>query len=133
MANLVVDASLAAAWCFGDENRDYANRVLRVLPSVRAFVPQLWAYELRNSVLMGVRRGRIDSADAGEFLRSLGALNIALVTPVSYDGIFQLADETGLSVYDAAYLDVARREAAELASLDRALQRAALAIGVRLF
>lgn len=98
MANLVIDASLAAAWCFSDEQTEYTNGVLQSLPSLRAFAPRLWAYELRNSVLMGIRRGRISRPDAEGFLSSLRSLNIQLTDPISYDAVFKLADATGLTV-----------------------------------
>ena len=134
MANLVLDASLASAWCFPDEQTDYTNGVLQaVSSSIEAFAPRLWAYEIRNSVLMGVRRGRITQADAEEFLRSLADLNIRLADPVSYDDVFRLAQRNGLTAYDAAYLDLAIREGSQLASLDDALRQAAVKSGLALF
>jgi predicted nucleic acid-binding protein len=93
----------------------------------------LWAYEVRNSVLMGLRRDRISRADAEGFLDSLADLNILLADPVSYDSVFRLAELNRLTVYDAAYLDLAIREGAQLATLDGALQKAAVRTGVRLF
>jgi len=102
MADLVIDASLASAWCFPDERTAYANGVLEaVSSSLEAFAPRLWAYEIRNSVLMGLRRGRISKADAVSFLASLADLNIHLTDPVSYDDVFNLAEVNGLTVYDA--------------------------------
>jgi predicted nucleic acid-binding protein len=38
-----------------------------------------------------------------------------------------------LTIYDAAYLELARREALPLATLDRDLEQAAIAEGVALF
>src|SRR5882724_11999363 len=106
MAALVIDASLAAAWCFPDERTDYTNGVLQAISSsVEGSAPRLWAYEIRNSILMGMRRGRIVEADAQEFLSSLKDLSIRLTDPVSYDDVFQLAERHCLTVYDAAYLD----------------------------
>jgi len=49
------------------------------------------------------------------------------------DGGFRLADRHGLTVYDAAYLDLALREGLPLASLDKALCKAAENSGVALF
>jgi len=56
-----------------------------------------------------------------------------LADPVSYDVVFGLADRHGLTVYDAAYLDLALREGLPLASLDKALCKAAGNSGVALF
>jgi predicted nucleic acid-binding protein len=101
MADLVIDASLASAWCFPDERTEYTNGVLQAVSnSLEAFAPRLWAYEIRNSILMGLRRGRIVRADAAEFLDSLANLNIHLTDPVSHDAVFELADLNGLTVYD---------------------------------
>lgn len=134
MGALVIDASLASAWCFPDERTGYTNGVLQAISSsVEGTAPRLWAYEVRNSVLMGMRRGRIGEADAKEFLSSLKDLNIRLSDPVSYDDVFKLADRHSLTVYDAAYLDVAIRERSQLASLDAAMCKAAVKAGIPLF
>ena len=44
-----------------------------------------------------------------------------------------LARARKLTVYDAAYLELAQRERLPLATLDRALEKAAIAEGVALF
>ena len=91
------------------------------------------AYEVHNSVLMGVRRRRISYADALAFLGSIEKLPIRLADPISHGQVFRLAEQRGLTVYDAAYLELAIREGLPLASLDEALCRAATDSGVRLF
>jgi len=134
MAALVIDSSLTAAWCFPDERTDYTNAVLQAISApLEALAPRLWAYEVRNSVLVGLRRKRITQTDALEFLESVKGLPIRLADPVSYDGVFNLADRHGLTVYDAAYLDLAIRQGLPIASLDNALCKAALNSGVTLF
>ncbi len=100
---------------------------------MEAFAPRLWAYEVRNSVLMGLRRGRITKGDADDFLASLENLDIRLTAPVSYESVFALAERTGLTVYDASYLDLAIREGSQLASLDDAMCRVAVREGIRVF
>jgi predicted nucleic acid-binding protein len=67
---------------------------------------------------MGLRRKRFTQAGALEFLESIKELPIRLADPVSCDGLFSLAGRHGLTVYDAAYLDLAIREDLPLASLD---------------
>ena len=102
------------------------------LRSEEAIAPRLWAYEVRNSVLMGVRRKRITPTEAKEFLESLRSLPIRLDDPSSYDTVFNLAQANGLTVYDAAYLDLALREKLPLATLDDSLSKAAAQNGVAL-
>lgn len=135
MAAVVIDASIASAWCFPDEQTDYTKAVFQAVSSsaMDSVAPQLWAYEIRNSVLMGIRRGRISKPDSEQFLLSLNELNVRLSEPASYDAVFSLAQAHGLTVYDAAYLDLAMQERLPLASLDRQLVRAAEAVGVPLF
>jgi len=134
MAGLVLDASIASAWCFPDERTAYTDGVFQaVISSLEIVAPRLWAYEIRNSVRMGLRRGRISKPDTEQFLASLNDLNVRLSDPSSYDGVFQLADQHGLTVYDAAYLDLALQEHIPLASLDGQLIRAAQGVGVPLF
>jgi predicted nucleic acid-binding protein len=48
-------------------------------------------------------------------------------------GVVPLAREHKLSAYDAAYLDLAIREGAPLATLDNGLRKAAKAAGVRIY
>lgn len=69
---------------------------------------------------MGLRRNRITKVNAENFLRSLDGLEIRLADPVSYDAVFELAQLSRLTVYDAA----------NLASLDGALRNAAVNAGV---
>jgi predicted nucleic acid-binding protein len=95
--------------------------------------PRLWAYEIRNVVLMAIRRGRISRSDGEQFLLSLNDFRVRLSEPGSYDALFSLALANGLTVYDAAYLDIAIREDLPPASLDRDLVRAAEKLGITTF
>ena len=100
---------------------------------MEAVAPRLWAYEIRNSILMGLRRSRLGQLDSEQFLVSLNELNVRLSDPASYDKVFALAQEHGLTVYDAAYLHVAMSERLPIASLDGQLVRAAQKAGILLF
>ena len=86
MASVVIDASMASAWCFPDEQTDYTTAVLPAISSsaVDTVAPRLWAYEIRNSVLMGLRRGRIGRTDSEQFLVALNELNVHLREPASF-------------------------------------------------
>jgi predicted nucleic acid-binding protein len=78
------------------------------------------------------RRGRLTPADTAVFLRTVSRLGI--VTDREADGavIIELARKHRLTAYDAAYLELAQRRAASLATLDDALVRAAKAESVPL-
>jgi predicted nucleic acid-binding protein len=92
MAAVVIDASIACAWCFPDEQTDYTQAIFQAVSSsaVEAVAPRLWAYEIRNSILMGLRRSRLSKLDSEQFLVSLNELNMRLSEPASYDEVFSL-------------------------------------------
>ena len=133
MSGLVVDASIVVAWLFDDEDESLADRALVRLEEDGATVPQLWHLETRNSLLTAERRGRLSSREVRERLDALTDLPIGTDEEPDLQSAFDLARAHGLSLYDAMYLELARRESAELATLDRTLGRAAAAEGVLLF
>ncbi len=135
MSAFVLDCSVAMAWCFEDEADECADLALEQLEGGEALVPSLWALEVVNVLLVAERRGRITASDSARFLELLGALSItAIDTSVARAGghVFALGREHRLSAYDAVYLDLAMREGAPLATRDKALRRAADAVGVPL-
>lgn len=131
--SLVLDSSMTLAWCFEDER---VPRVLAILDKVRedgAIVPPLWRYEVANGLLMALRRKRLDTNRLAAMLKAIGEFAI-VEDEVSASQLWQstlrLADRNGLTVYDAAYLELAERRALPLATLDADLARAAEAAGV---
>ena len=132
MSELVVDASIALAWLFDDEDQPRADRALDRLKEDGAEVPQLWHLEIRNSLLTAERRGRISLDEIHERLDALSGLPIQTDEDPDLRSVFDLARRHGLSFYDALYLELAKRQRAELATLDRALGRAAASEGVPL-
>ena len=132
MSGLVVDASVVVAWLFDDEEEPRADRVLERLEEDGALVPQLWHLETRNSLLVAERRGRLSAGGVKERLDALKGLPIRTDEEPDLQSAFDLARAHGLSFYDALYLELAKRESTELATLDVALGRAAVAEGVSL-
>jgi predicted nucleic acid-binding protein len=133
---IVVDASVALAWCFPDEASDYANSVLLALEDQTVLVPAIWAVEIANALVIGERRKRIRQPETGRFLELLKVLSIVEDKQVFSDAInnfFTIAQQHRLTAYDAAYLDLAIRYAIPLATLDGELQKAARAAGIRIF
>jgi predicted nucleic acid-binding protein len=127
---LVVDASVAAAWAFDYEDHPVARRALQRLASDQAVVPALWWFELRNALVVNERRGRFTEPQTAGFLRMVAQLPITTDgTPVEVD-VFAYARRHRLTFYDAAYLELALRLRAPLATIDGALLRAGAAEGV---
>ena len=77
---LVIDASLALAWCFGDEKSPAADKAIDQVRDEGALVPSLWRLEVANVLFAAERRGRIDRADLERRLSLLSALAITTDT-----------------------------------------------------
>lgn len=136
MTAIVVDASVALAWCFPDEASEYADAVLTGLAGYEVWVPAVWPLEVANAIAVGERRKRITQPEIRRFLELLEALTVqqdSLPLSASVSNILPLAQAYGLSAYDAAYLEVAIRRGALLTTLDTRLEKAARKAGVEIF
>jgi predicted nucleic acid-binding protein len=134
--SLVLDASVALAWCFQDETTAYTESILDLVTSGRvAVVPSLWPYEVANVLALAERRRRATWASIRSFLHRVYSLPVRVDEggmTTAFEQALSIARERQLSVYDAAYLELAIRVGLPLATLDGDLRRAAKAIGVRL-
>jgi predicted nucleic acid-binding protein len=133
--SLVLDSSATLAWIYADETTDAVRRIFEIVAENGAFVPAPWRLEVANSLTVGIRRGRIDVAFRNAALADLALLDIT-TDPYSdaycWTTTLQLADRFRLTLYDAAYLELAHRHSLPLASLDEELCKAGLALGVPL-
>ena len=105
------------------------------MASVSQLAPAIWPFEVANVLVMAERRKRITLAKTANFLQLLAGFAIsfdAASAAQTFDKVLSLAREKGLSTYDAAYLELAIREALPLATLDTDLKKAAKAVGVRI-
>lgn len=123
----VLDASVAACWAFADEEHPLASYALRILPDREARAPALRWFELRNTLIVGERRGRIQPGDTVTFLAWILQAPMVLDRSPDESALLFLARRHKLTVYDAAYLELAGRLNAPLATLDKKLAAAALA------
>jgi predicted nucleic acid-binding protein len=132
---LVLDSSVALAWIYGDETTDAIRAVFDEVAAAGAAVPALWRLEVGNSLTVAVRRGRIDADFRRAALADLALLDITTDqhTDVhAWGETLILADRHRLTLYDAAYLELAQRRALPLATLDGALCAAAQTVGIGL-
>lgn len=122
----VADCSVTLAWYLEDETTDYTEMLLDSLVQSQIIVPILWRLEFANALLMAMRRKRIDDARRKEIISQAERLPIEVdMRPVGLAEISDLAVECELTAYDAAYLEVAHRRSLPLATLDKALIKAA--------
>jgi predicted nucleic acid-binding protein len=133
--NLVLDSSVAIAWLHADEATDAVRKVLDEVRDGGAWVPSLWKLEVANSLEMGVRRGRHPGSVRDSMLAQLSQLPIRIDPETdrqAWSATLRLAERHHLTLYDAAYLELAQRRGLPLATLDRDLRQAALAEGLEL-
>ncbi|MCA8931117.1 MAG: type II toxin-antitoxin system VapC family toxin [Rhodospirillaceae bacterium] len=128
----MLDSSVAASWCLADERSELADRVLHMVEAGGFVVPPLFWYELRNVLIVNERRGRIDAARVADGLRLVSALPARIDSAHDEAVLLGLARAHTLSVYDAAYLELAKRLGTPLATQDQSLHRAAKAEAVEL-
>jgi len=131
--SLVLDSSVALAWAYGEEDSDILRRVFEQISEKGASVPGLWRLEVGNVLEMAVRRGRITGESQAAILADLACLPISVDLETdrqAWGATGRLAARHRLTLYDAAYLELAERRQLPLATLDRDLYRAARAENV---
>ncbi|MEB3172360.1 MAG: type II toxin-antitoxin system VapC family toxin [Cyanobacteriota bacterium] len=135
MQVLVVDSSALCALCFDDETTPESELLLQALEGGGVWAPGLLLWEVANVLLMAQRKGRLSHAERVEALQLIESLDIQLdaaAPAVVWHDVILLADQTGLTSYDAAYLELAMRLGTPLASRDKELQRCCDQLGVQL-
>lgn len=133
--SLVLDSSAALAWIYDDETTDPIRRIFNAVADEGAFVPSLWRLEIANSLTAAVRRGRIGHEFRRAALADLADLDIivdAQTDSRAWTATLEFAHRFVLTVYDAAYVELAHRRALPLATLDRDMRRAGAELGLLL-
>jgi predicted nucleic acid-binding protein len=131
----VIDASCVGPLVLPDEVENLMPGVIEALSNRECIAPPHWFYEVGNLALSAVRRKRTDTRSVLANLRDLADFAVD-TDPVSsqqaWSTTYLLAEEHSLTIYDAAYLELAQRLALTLLSADKALIRAATTLGVRI-
>lgn len=131
MTTIVIDASVVVSTCFDDEASAVAD-LPALVESRPVRVPPIFRFELTNAIAIGMRTGRIADDRAQALLDIVLALDwrIDHPDPIAFSVMLELARRHRLTIYDAAYLELAMREMCPLATRDDALARAARSEGV---
>jgi predicted nucleic acid-binding protein len=121
------------AWLYAELDSPNMDALFERVVERGAWVPGLWRLEIANALQVAVRRGRIDAGFRDDALSDLAALSITVdleTAAHAWGATLQLAIGHSLTVYDAAFLELAQRRRLPLATLDRELRAAAEAAGV---
>jgi len=133
---MVLDSSVALAWVLPDETSSRADRLLAKLPRESVlWVPALWWYEVANALTVAQRRRRLPQRDRARAIELYGTLPVRTDAALDAHALRRfhvLAEEHGLSAYDAAYVELAQRKGLRFATFDQRLAMAARRAGVRM-
>ena len=125
----VIDPSLALAWVLPDEHNQNAIAVRQAIEDGdQAWIPAHGWLEIGNALLMAERKGRITPAQSDQALALIDALPLEQDEETAEhvsERTFALARKHRLTIYDAAYLELAQRRDATLATFDAQLLAAA--------
>lgn len=133
--SIVLDSSIAIAWAYASETTQAIDDVFQQVRRSGAWVPGLWRLEVANVLEMSVRRKRHDSDFRDATLADLAQLSIQVDSDTdqhAWGATLRLAERHRLTLYDAAYLELALRRNLPLATLDEDLRRGAKADKVSL-
>lgn len=133
---IIVDASVAVAWCISTEATPVTDRMLVSVARTGMIVPAIWWIEVANSLIMAGRRGRLGPGDWLRFEDMLSQFKIRSepVEPFRVvEDVSRISQTFGLTAYDASYLELALRTKTHLATLDKRLIEAAGRAGAPLF
>jgi predicted nucleic acid-binding protein len=134
MDALVIDASATLGFLLKDERDDLSLRALAAIRrGTTTVAPAHWPLEVANALLANERQKRISPVEVAELLQLFQALPLTLDDEAGRQAggpTYALARQYGLTIYDAAYLELAMRRRATLATTDRELLKAAKAAGV---
>lgn len=127
---IVVDASVAVAWFVPEEHTPFATALLEMPRDLIA--PDLIVAEVGNALVKAYRRKAVRQERVRAALEHLvmGLVTLAQSTPLLAEAA-DLACRLRCSIYDAAYLELARRTGALVVTADARLAGLAAAVAVR--
>ena len=109
--SFVIDASIVVGLAFDEAPNPKIALAIDELAVSGALTPSLFFFEVRNTLAVNERRGRTTPQGSVDFLRRLAKLPIRFARLPDDHALMTLAWDRKLTVYDAAYLELAKREA----------------------
>ena len=135
--SFVADASVAIGWVHpAQSTADTAATLVAIAEGATLEVPALWPLEVANALTVLERRAKLTAGERQIALGWLRGLRLRIdheMAGVAFSRLAELATKYHLSVYDAAYLELAHRRSLALACKDEPLRIAAKKHGVALF
>jgi predicted nucleic acid-binding protein len=133
----VADASIAIGWVHPAQATEQTEAMLQAIADGATLeVPALWPLETANALLVLVRRRKLSEEERQTALGWLRGLRVRIdheMAPLAFSRLSELATTYDLSIYDAAYLELAERRRLVLGCKDGPLLSAAKRAGIRLW
>jgi predicted nucleic acid-binding protein len=133
----VADASVAIGWVHPAQATTHTEAMLDAIgQGSRLEVPALWPLEVANALVVLRRRRKLTEAERQAGLGWLRNLPLHVdneMAALAFSRLSELASGHRLSVYDAAYLELAERRQLVLGCKDGPLRKAASRVGVDLW
>jgi predicted nucleic acid-binding protein len=133
----VADASVAIGWVHPSQATIQTRAMLDAIAEGATLeVPALWPLEVANALLVLVRRKKLKEDDRQTALGWLRGLRVRVDHEAAALALSRLSDMAAahqLSIYDAAYLELAQRRRLPLGCKGSALREAAKQAGIYLW
>jgi predicted nucleic acid-binding protein len=132
---IVIDASATIALILNEDAAATSEQTFRRLVADDVVVPNHWIAEIGNALVSNVRRGRLDRRQFEFVTTTLEQLEINVEPPPTFSELIAIAEgaiDSGLTYYDAAYVDKARSYQAPLFTFDRKMRAAASRLSIPL-
>ena len=133
----VADASVAVAWVHpAQATRQTAAMLEAIADGATLEVPALWPLEVANALIVLARRGKLREEERQAALGWLRGLRLRVdheMASLAFSRLSELAATHQLSVYDAAYLELAQRRGLVLGCKDGPLRTAAKRASISLW
>ena len=131
----VIDSSVGIGWIHPSQSTELTMELLEEVKNGTAvYVPALWHLEVANGLLVAVRRKLMTESQRELGLALLSQLRIIIddeTNRLAFSTVSELAIKHSLSVYDAAYLELARRKSLPLGTRDEPMRVAAKKSGIK--
>ena len=133
----IVDASMTLAWHFEDEATPETEKLFARTVGELIVVPRHWFFEVANGALMGERRRRATPQQTAFFRHRMADFEVEVDgqddgAALVFDRVLPLARAHHLTIYDAAYLELAERRGLPLATLAAELAAAGRSVGIEI-
>ncbi len=129
----VVDNSVVVSWVYPAQSTKYTERLLETTAEGTLHTAFIWPAEFANAASVMVRRAILTDELGVEMIRMADALSLTVDrTPADLGSLYRLSRCHGLSVYAAAYLELAMRLRLPMATRDAALEKAAKSLDLYL-